>query len=89
MPKLREREVIEFIEKLIGRGERIRTSDPLLPKQMKFALNPLISKGFERRMYQEIPRTNAEPPQEQLAKSASQHCRRIPFDLVCWNSNER
>jgi len=56
---------------------------------MKFALNPLISKGFERRMYQEIPRTNAEPPQEQLAKSASQHCRRIPFDLVCWNSNER
>jgi len=32
VPKLYKREVLEFIEKLIGRSERIRTSDPLLPK---------------------------------------------------------
>ena len=33
VPKLYKREALEFIEKLIGRSERIRTSDPLLPNK--------------------------------------------------------
>ncbi len=35
---------------MIGRGERIRTSDPLLPKQVLYQAEPLPEHGWQKRI---------------------------------------
>ena len=35
---------------MIGRGERIRTSDPLLPKQVLYQAEPLPEHGLQERI---------------------------------------